>query len=278
MSLVISKLTHINMSNHFYTFNNKLFKQTKGGAIVSELTGEVSGLYMVLWDQKFLKKLKGLGIVPRLYVRYVDDTLIITEVIKPGVRYVKGKFVWSEVSYKEDIKLNEDDWVFRLLQTIADSIDGDIQWEADTCSRHVDGKLPCLDLKLWMVNGKKCLCEFYKKPMSSKHTVLARSALSDQTKRSTIFMESYRRVINCSPDLPWVEKARHLTQFAHTMMNSGYNHAFRHRIIHGTIERYNQMKEMVQNGDKIWFRSRDQILSEQTGQGWQFKCHLASQR
>ena len=25
MSLVISKLTHINMSNHFYTFNSKLF-------------------------------------------------------------------------------------------------------------------------------------------------------------------------------------------------------------------------------------------------------------
>ena len=55
MGMVVAKITHLCMSNHFYTFKGDIYKQTKGGSIGSELTGEVSKLYMVLWDQKFLK-------------------------------------------------------------------------------------------------------------------------------------------------------------------------------------------------------------------------------
>ena len=267
MSLVIAKLTHTNMSNHFYTFNGKLFKQSKGGAIGSELTGEVSGLYMVMWDQKYLKKLKTLGIHPKCYVRYVDDTLVITDTINKGVRFVKNKLVWSMTAFEEDANTNDDDRTFKLLKAIADSIDKDIQWEADVSSNHSDGKLPCLDLKLWVVGGKSVKFEFYKKPMASKYTLLYRSALSDQIKRSTVFMECYRRLNNCSPDLPWSTKAKHLSDYSYCMMISCYNQTYRQKIIHGTLERYRQMSEMVSDGAKIWYRDRDQIAADKLARG-----------
>ena len=93
MGMIISKITHVNMSNHFYTFQGNVYKQSKGGAIGSELTGEVSRLYMLLWDRKFLNKLKHLGIHTKLYVRYVDDTLIVTESFRAEYRFSRCKWV-----------------------------------------------------------------------------------------------------------------------------------------------------------------------------------------
>ena len=75
-------------------------------------------------------------------------------------------------------------------------------------------------------------------------------------------MEGYRRVANCSPELPWAIKAGHLSKFSNMMMISGYNKLFRYRIIDGVIKRYRQMEQMVKNGDKVWFRSQLEIARQ----------------
>ena len=93
LSLGVKKAVHIVLSNHFYTFGSVIRKQSKGGSIGSELTGEIARLYMLRWDQKFLAKLRRLGISPHVYTRYVDDTFIVVDVIKPGVKYVSGKLI-----------------------------------------------------------------------------------------------------------------------------------------------------------------------------------------
>ena len=38
-----------------FTFNNKIFKQMKGGAIGVGIAGEVANLFMVWWDRKMKK-------------------------------------------------------------------------------------------------------------------------------------------------------------------------------------------------------------------------------
>ena len=55
------------MNNHYYTINGTLRRQLKGGAIGSELTGDVSRNYMLNWDNIFRRKLKGLGIHLEIY-------------------------------------------------------------------------------------------------------------------------------------------------------------------------------------------------------------------
>ena len=61
------------LKNHIYKFDEKLYRQTSGGAIGLELTGEIAKVYMAWWDKQFLKKLDELGILQLLYKRYVDD-------------------------------------------------------------------------------------------------------------------------------------------------------------------------------------------------------------
>ena len=207
LGLAVRKGVHTCMSNHYYTFNGQLRRQAKGGSIGSELTGEVARLYMLRWDDKFLSKLKKLRLSPQLYIRYVDDTLVVTETIKPGVRFSrkKGVLTFNQNLVEEDMLMPDDARTFSVLRDIADSIDKDIQWEEDVPSGHANNKLPCLDMELWLEKDK-VLFQFYSKPMASKQLINARSALSSQSKRSSIFQEAMRRLLNCNPDCHGIPK------------------------------------------------------------------------
>ena len=106
---------------------------------------------MLYWDRKFLNKLKKLDITPHVYTRYLDNTLILIDVMKPGVRYKAGKLHWitDDDLIKKDIEIEEYARTFMILREIATSIDPDIQWEEDVPSAHPSGILPCLDMQLW---------------------------------------------------------------------------------------------------------------------------------
>ena len=125
---------------------------------------------------------------------------------------------------------------------------------------HSDTKMPVLDLKIWCEENK-VMYTFYKKDISSKYTILKRSALSDNVKRDTCFMEAIRRVLHVSECLPWSHTVKHLNDFSHCMMISGYSHAERYHAIAGAIERVRKMKTEVRNGDThSLFRDRKTIL------------------
>ena len=87
IALAIASGVKTVMNNHYYTFGGVIRKQSEGGAIGAEMTGEVSRNVMSVWDSRFLEKTKVLGILIELYKRYVDDDLIICPPINPGWRY-----------------------------------------------------------------------------------------------------------------------------------------------------------------------------------------------
>ena len=114
-----------------------------------------------------------------------------------------------------------DQRTFALLKEIADDIDPDIQFELDVPSLHPNGRLPCLDLQLWVDVDEEGVpsvkFEFFKKEMCSDLVVMKRSAISNQCKRSTLFSEEIKRLVNCSPELPWTTKAKHLSKFSFSL-------------------------------------------------------------
>ena len=75
------------MGNHYYTIGGTIRKQEEGGAIGSDMTGEVTRDYMILWDEKLIELCKTLGITLDLYDRYVDDDTIVTRAIGKGWYY-----------------------------------------------------------------------------------------------------------------------------------------------------------------------------------------------
>ena len=105
---------------------------------------------MLLWDEQFCKLLKTLRLSTDEYGRYVDDTLSIMKAIKPGF-YFNSTTTSMEFD-KSNIytELKSDERTMRILTDIANTITPEIQMEPDFPSNHPEGKMPCLDIKVWL--------------------------------------------------------------------------------------------------------------------------------
>ena len=110
----------------------------------------------------------------------------------------------------------------KVLQCIANSIEQCIQLTFDTPDKNVNGRMPVLDLEIW-TEDNTVRHTFFKKQVSSEFTILSRSALSESCKLNTIFMKTYRRIINCDVMTPWKEVEEHLSSYANVMRISGYS-------------------------------------------------------
>ena len=134
-----------------------------------------------------------------------------------------------------------------------------IQLTFDTPDKNVNGKMPVLDLEIW-TEDNTVRHTFYKKQVSSEFTILSRSALSESTKLNTVFMETYRRIINCDSMTPWEEVEDHISRYANIMRISGYSKTQRYHTIKGAIERYREMSNDVKVGThESIYRSGDKI-------------------
>ena len=71
------------MQNHFYSYDNLIRKQSKGGAIENKLTEKLGRLLMKRHDKRYLKLLKDLDIQTEIFDRYVDDELEGLAAIEP---------------------------------------------------------------------------------------------------------------------------------------------------------------------------------------------------
>ena len=82
MSFAIGvSLRHV-LKNHIFRFNNKIYKQTKGGAIGVGVAGDVANVFMIWWDRKLNQMLKQSDIEVQLNSRYVDDIVIVAKTVK----------------------------------------------------------------------------------------------------------------------------------------------------------------------------------------------------
>ena len=67
---------------------------------------------------------------------------------------------------------------------------------------------------------------------------MERSALSNQSKRSIMVSEAFRRLANCHPDLPAEQMAKFLTEFNLAMSECGHKESFRRMVTERAISKY----------------------------------------
>ena len=261
LGLAAAKSTDTVMKSHFFSIKGGIYKQRDGAPIGLDVSVEIASLYMTLWDRKFLSKCKKAGINIHLYKRYVDDTFVVLKSINKGWKYDpnSGKLVFQPEL--ENSQTPDDLYTFLVLQEIANSINVDIQMDADIASNHQDGHLPVLDLELKVVDNKvKYL--FYSKPCSSPFTILYRSALSAKQKRETLLQEGLRRLRNCSIDTEVNIVSEIMSQYMYQLHISGYDLKFRHTILKGILDRREKLNQNVANGIWTRFRSKNEILEQ----------------
>ena len=269
MSMILSACVELQMSNHLYRFDGRVFNQQDGGPIGDELSQAVARIVMGWWDQQFLRKCSDLGIDLQMYLRYVDDTN--KALIPPplGSKLENGVMVIDEEKAETDRERPRDQVTAELLKEVADSVTDMIVMEPDYCSKHSDKKLPILDLKVYVkksdLGGVEISHEFYKKPMASNRTILARTAFPNSCKRAVLVEETLRRLRNCSPSMEMEEKGEFLTQLALEMRRSGYDERFRVNVMRKAVERYKKELSDHLEGREDLYRSR-QTRDEQVKQ------------
>ena len=197
MGIMVEFSIKLCMEHHFYMHNQRVRRQEEGAGIglrLSEALGRVFGLD---WDDKLLQKLEKLNWKPKMLKRYVDDLNTVVIGVKPGTRYnaAEDKLEVVEDQIESDEEKEGDEITMNLFGEIANSVEPSIKVETDFPSKYDDKMMPILDMKMAISEEQEIEYMFYRKPQSNKFTMMARSALPDKVKRSTLTIEALRRLL-----------------------------------------------------------------------------------
>ena len=228
------------MQNHFYTYDNVIRKQTKGGAIGLKLTEKLGRLLMKRHDKKYVQLLRKLDIQEEIFDRYVDDETEGLAAIDPGVRFEDGKLVMDEDKVEEDETKADDQRTFEVLKDIGNSIFECIQFTIDVPSLNENGRLPVLDLNLRVINNQ-FEHEFFEKPCTSEIVIPYTSAHSRKMKMSVLVEEGVRRLRNHTRGLEWERSRQVMEDWSRKLRRSGYPATMRHEVIKAAVDRYERM-------------------------------------
>ena len=247
------------MENHFYLLGGEVKRQANGagtGLRCSEALGRAFGLD---WDRRMIQKLEKLNWPPLMIKRYVDDLNALLRALKPGVRYnaMEERLEMVEEMIELDNEKEKDARTMEVFKDIANTVDEDIEVEADFPSNHVDKFMPILDMKMAMDENNKVKYKFYKKPMANKHTMMANSAVSDRVKRSTMTNEAMRRLLCCSENLNQSTRDEIMEDFAKMLKRSGYSERFRHEVISDALRGYKKKLQVEAEGGRPVDRLRE---------------------
>ena len=268
MAQMIADAVNVAMSNHMYRFDGKIYLQSDGGPIGDELAQAVVRIVMIWWDRKFLEKCRTLEIDIMMYLRHVDDTNKLVVPLPPGTRFEEGELRIKQEEIDGDMQQPIDEVAGNVVRDIANSVSNMMEFEVDVCSKHKDGKMPVLDLKMWTVieHGVTVIRhEFYMKPMASRLTLRSHTAYPKSQMKAVVIQEVIRRLRNCSPESSWEERGKHLTEFAKSLQASGHPEAYRKKLFEVAVERFKKELDDHNTGRKDLYRNREEII-EQTRQ------------
>ena len=129
----------------------------------------------------------------------MDDENQVWRVMEPGRRWNGSRLEWRKEWHTEDEEKKEKDEIrmMREVLLLANYLEKDIQLTVDTPSDHADGKLPVLDLRMWMETREgergnqyqEVMHEYYEKEMVAPRVIGKDSALPNKVKITTLTQE-----------------------------------------------------------------------------------------
>ena len=163
--------------------------------------------------------------------------------------------------------------MMREVQKMANTIEKDIQLTMDVPSNHPDGKLPVLDLKMWVesrrdgegeggrvdegeVEHQEIMYQFYEKEMVAPRVIGRESVLPERVKLTTLTQEIIRVKKNtCKPLRKRMEREQ-MSRFAMKMWLSGYNKRERKDILVAGLKGFKRLEDLEVQGRRSINRSR----------------------
>ena len=253
---VMSVAIKLVMNNHFYSFDNIIRKQMKGGAIGNKLTERLGKILMKRNCRKYVSELARLGLETELLKCYVDDTTDACAAIDPGVRFENGELVKKDELVEEDRNVADDERTMNVLKDVANSIFDCVQFTVDYPSKNENGKVPILDLEIAVVDNQM-IHEHFEKPCAAKMVIPFQSAHSRKMKMAVLVEEGVRRLRNTARGLDEEKRRSVMEKWSRKLRRSGYPATWRHEVIKAAYEKYDKMCEDEDNGVRPIHRPRE---------------------
>ena len=119
-----------------------------------------------------------------------------------------------------------------------------IKLTADCPSNYSNGRVPILDMEVWMEKDSEGFSQvrsgFYEKKMKNRFVMMESSAVGGAAKRRTLVQEVVRRMRNCYREMEKEEVGEVLSKFSQKRRDSGYGSKMRREVIDAGVKIYNE--------------------------------------
>ena len=170
------------------------------------------------------------------------------------------KIIIDEEQVKKDENIKADRRTANLMTIIANTIDNSIVMEAAVPSDFPNNKMPLLNSQVWIedtIDGPQIRFEHFQKPMASKLEIPESSAISDQTKRSSLVQGGITRLLNTSIELGESKQQEILSQYMKKLQTSGYKQEYRVQILKSILKGWKKILEKAETGERPLHRNRE---------------------
>ena len=228
VAMVVKVGVLVMMNTHVYSWNGESFLQKAGGPIGLRSTCAVARVVMNEWDARWMEVCKKNNIKLSKSNRYMDDIRSFLKALKLGWRWVGGNLCYTKSWEQEDRAsgISASRRTALILVAIMNDIFPFLNFTIELGEDFVDGKLPSLDISIWVVGGRTILYEFFEKTMASNLMVEAGSALSKDVKLATLSEEVARRLRNTSVRLDSSRRLEIVERACTKMKTSGHSEEF----------------------------------------------------
>ena len=203
---------------------------------------------------------------------YVDDVRTVTSVLKKGMRWdiIENKFLYKEEWRVEDEIVGDTNTtrMSKQVNLAMNSIFENINFTMETAEDFPEKKLPTLDFKLWVEKDEQSVQQirysFFEKVMKTPYCILARSAMAEQSKYSSLTQDLIRRLTNTKEDSSQEEKNDIVEIFVERLQISGYSRAEIREIIVSGLKGYvSKIEKAKSEGRGVHRSSASTLLGRQ---------------
>ena len=165
-----------------YTFGNKIYRQSKGGAIGIDATCGIARVTMNVWDKIWVGRLMNLNLRQEVYTRYMDDGRSLLHPVRSGWRiHEDGTLKFKKEWEREDRNISSTERTKQVLEGSMRGVMEGIKLTMET-KEDFDGEwLPTLDISLAINEGNRLKFNYYKKPTCSNLTLQKNTAMEQNT-------------------------------------------------------------------------------------------------
>ena len=222
---------------------------------------------MDFWIEELEKLMKENNMVVHLLTKYVDDVVVVCDKLELGSRFKGGRIVIEAEDVANDVREGRtmEDVTFKVQNEMANSILSFLEFTGEYA---MEGRpIPCLDTEVWvgeptndgpwyemedrakeLIPGRpttapvrQVIYRFYKKPMASRLTMLARSALQNNSKVATASAEITRCLKRTSTALGMRENEVVLMRYMDELAGMGFGTEWRSRVLRSALLGYRRI-------------------------------------